>query len=51
MSRPSEARKQERRVLGFFAVLALVIVLTLAHGLYTGELMFDMGDGCIGGDC
>lgn len=51
MSSPREERKQERRVLGFFAVLALVIIMTLAHGLYTGELRLHTGDGCIDEDC
>jgi|GEM_PF-4172792 len=43
--------KQERRVLTFFAVLAAVIVLTLAHGFYTGELKFHMGKGCVEEHC
>lgn len=42
---------QERRVLAFFAALAAVIVLTLAHGFYTGELKFHMGNGCVEEDC
>ena len=39
-------RRQERRVLGFFAVFWAVIILTLAYGLYTGELRFHMGNKC-----
>lgn len=42
---------QESRVLAFFAVLAAVIVVTLAHGCYTGELKFHMGKDCVEEDC
>lgn len=35
----------------FFAALALVIVLTLVHGCYTGELKFHMGKGCVEDYC
>jgi hypothetical protein len=38
MRDPHEDAKQERRVLSFFAVLGLIIVLTLARGCYNGEL-------------
>lgn len=42
---------QERRVLAFFAALAAVIMVTLAHGCYTGELRFHTGKGCIEEHC
>jgi hypothetical protein len=38
MRDPREDAKQERRVLAFFAVLGLIIVLTLARGCYNGEI-------------
>ena len=51
MTELEKDQRQERRVLWFFAVLAAVIVLTLAHGLYTGELKFHTGRGCVEEHC
>jgi hypothetical protein len=51
LERLQEDRRQERRVLTFFAVLAAAIILTLAHGLYTGEMRFHMGKGCVEEHC
>jgi hypothetical protein len=43
---PQEDAKQERRVLTFFAALALIIVVTLARGCYTGELKLEWDKSC-----
>lgn len=41
----------ERRVVRFFAGLAIVIVLTLIHGCISGELQFHTGKGCVEDYC
>ena len=51
IERLQEDRRQERRVLWFIAVFGAVIILTLAHGLYTGEMRFHMGKGCVEEHC
>jgi hypothetical protein len=51
VSKRTDDAKQERRVLAFFAALAAVIVVTLAHGCYTGELVYHTGKGCVEDGC
>ena len=51
LERLQEDRRQERRVLWFIAVFWAVIILTLAHGIYTGEMRFHMGKGCVEEHC
>ena len=49
--RTTPTDKHKRRVIVFFAALALTCIILIAHGFYTGELKFSTDKACITDDC